>query len=262
MHSFWNYRNGEKFINKLKIKVMEMNRWKWLSYSLMALLVVGASCKDDDDDDGPGQGQNNPDRKRNEAVFQQITQSNLAEIQLGQLASTKATDSLVMDFGDMMVEDHNDAQDHVDSIGNKRDLNLPTMLDQANQELKDSLDALSGMAFDSAYLRSQIRMHNMVKDMYSAIVDTTNDQALKTYVQKYLPIINQHLTMANMLYNNLGNDTTGGPGGPPVDTTTPPVDTTTPPVDTTTPPVDTTTPPVDTTTPPVDTNNNLVFRRR
>ncbi len=233
---------------------MEMNRWKWLSYSLMALLVVGASCKDDDDDD-PGQGQGNPDRKRNELVFQQITESNLAEIQLGQLASTKASDSLVMDFGDMMAEDHTDAQDHVDSIGEKRDLNLPTALDQASQQLKDSLDALSGMAFDSAYLRSQIRMHNKVKDMYSSIVDTTNDQALKTYVQKYLPIINQHLTMANMLYNNLGNDTTGGPGGPPVDTTTPPVDTTNP-------PVDTTNPPVDTTNPPVDTNNGVVFRRR
>jgi putative membrane protein len=233
---------------------MEMNRWKWLSYSLMALLVVGASCKDDDDD-GPGQGNNNPDKKRNEAVFQKITQSNLAEIQMGQLASSMSTDSLVMSFGDMMVSDHQDAQDYVDSLADKRDLDLPGVLDQTNQQLKDSLSGLSGMVFDSAYIRTQITMHNMVKDYFMSIVDTTNDQALKYYIQKYLPVINEHLTMANMILNNLGNDTTGGPGNPPVDTMNPPVDTMNP-------PVDTTNPPVDTTQNPGDTNTATAFFRR
>lgn len=244
---------------------MEMNRWKWLSYSLMALLVVGASCKDDDDDDnGPGQGGNNPEKGRSEAIFQQITQSNLAEIQLGQLAYTKANDSLVMEFGQMMVDSHQVAQEFVDSVGEKRDLDLPDGLDQANQQLKDSLSTLSGVAFDSAYLRSQIRMHTMVLAMYTSILDTTTDLTLKKYVELYWPGVNKHLMLADSLLNNL-DTIPRDPGNPPVDTLNPPVDTLNPPVDTLNPPVDTTqNPPVDTNQTPGDTNNTVAafFKRR
>lgn len=190
---------------------MEMNKKvKWLSYFLIPGLAIIVSCKDDDDDNGNNNGNN--DDGRNEVVMEQISYSNNAEVDLGQLASTQGTDSLVKAFGEMMVNDHENAQEDLDSLADERNIDLPTTLKDEHADLKDSLDNLSGLSFDSAYIQSQVVMHTEAKNLFEAIADTTDDQDLKNYVNNNLPRINMHLMEADSILDLLtggGNDTTG-----------------------------------------------------
>jgi predicted outer membrane protein len=188
---------------------MEMKRMKWLGYLMVPFLAFAVSCKDDNNDDDLGNNGGTANDGRNEAVMVQITNSNLAEVNFGQLAYTQVTDSLVKDFGQMMSEDYQSAQDDLDSLASKRNIDLPTTLSTQWQTKKDSLAGLTGRAFDTSYIVNQIRMHIQAKNMFKSIADSTDDPGLKAYVNKYLPVIEKHLMKADSIAVLLGIDTTG-----------------------------------------------------
>jgi putative membrane protein len=50
----------------------------------------------------------------------------MAEVQLGNLAKTNASNSDVKSFGDRMVTDHSKANDELKSIASKKGITLPT----------------------------------------------------------------------------------------------------------------------------------------
>ncbi|HLO59556.1 MAG TPA: DUF4142 domain-containing protein [Bacteroidales bacterium] len=187
-----------------------MRKKNWLTYLLIPALVVAISCnKDDDNDNNNNNNGNGNSNGKNESVIKQIGASNLAEITLGQLATLKGGDTLVKAFGAMMVRDHQKSQSDLDSLANGRNIDLPVNLDTVNGALRDSLTALNGGDFDKSYIKSQIMAHTKVKNMFQAIKDSTQDASLKSYVNMYLPDINEHLAKADSIAMALGIDTTG-----------------------------------------------------
>lgn len=194
-------------------------RVNWISFFLIAVLAVAISCNDDDDDGGYNGG--NPDTGSGEAVIEQISFTNLVNVDLGQLAFTEATDSTVRSFAQLVASEAQKAQDDLDSVAEARNVDLPSDLSDEHQELRDNLDSLTGFAFDSAYIQSQIMIHTEAKNLLESIADTTTDQDLLSYVNTYLPGINLQLmkadSIADFLFNSgggsdttgMGNDTTG-----------------------------------------------------
>lgn len=173
---------------------MKMKRKIW-SYSLIALVAIATSCKDDDDNN------NNMVEGKNKTTVQEITYSNNAEVELGQLAGTKADASTVKSFGLQMVQDHQKAQNDLDTIANKRNFSKVTGLKQDAQDLKARLNGLSGHSFDTAYINSQRMMHMKTRDMLIAFADTSNDTGLKNYINRTLPVVLIHLHVADSIAN-------------------------------------------------------------
>jgi putative membrane protein len=79
--------------------------------------------------------------------------ANMAEIQLGQLAETRAQSPDVKAFAQMMVTDHTKALDELKQSAGPA--TIPTALDKKHQKLHDKLSKLSGAEFDKKYMGPQ-----------------------------------------------------------------------------------------------------------
>jgi uncharacterized protein DUF4142 len=59
----------------------------------------------------------------------------------------------------------------------------------------DRLSAMSGTAFDVAYMQHMVQDHKKTVTDFQKQAQSGSDPALKAFAQKYLPIIQQHLSV-------------------------------------------------------------------
>ena len=118
---------------------------------MMACLI---SC-DKDDENPPPTDVSTTDR--NFVVM--ASMGNQAEIESSQLAITRGTDTSIKSFAQMMIMDHQMAKGRLDSIATDLGLYIPDSLDAEHVALHAQLDTLSGYAFDSVYINSQVVDH-------------------------------------------------------------------------------------------------------
>ena len=126
----------------------------------------------------------------------------LAEVQLGQLAAQNAASANVKAFGQRMVTDHSKANDELMAIAKKQNLVLPTAPDAATREMMTSLQGQKGGAFDQAYVQHMVADHRKDVEDFQHEARQGKDPALKNFAQKYLPVLKQHLSLAESLQQN------------------------------------------------------------
>lgn len=173
---------------------MRTNKWM---YAIMIASLSWVAC-DDDDDDKPSL--NDTD----ETFVEKAALSNFTEIKFGELASTKANDSLVRSFARDMVQEHNAAQNELKDIANDYgDIDWPDELDQQHKDLLDDLNGREGYSFDSLYMRSQVVDHQMAIINFESQATTGTVERVKAYAIKYLPHLEKHSQEADSIHNVL-----------------------------------------------------------
>ncbi len=134
----------------------------------------------------------------------------LTEVQLGQLASQKASRDDVKQFGQKMVTDHTQLNQDLKPFADSKGVTIPTSLDPKDQALYNKLNGLSGPAFDKAYLAAMVKDHKQDTREFTAEAKTTKDPDLKAAVQKGLTVIQQHTTMVEQLAKAKGSAPSSG----------------------------------------------------
>jgi len=119
-----------------------------------------------------------------------------AEVSLGQLAIQNAGSSAVRQFGQQMVTDHTQANQDLAQIGQKEDLNLPTQPKKTDIETEQRLNTIKGPPFDTSYMHEMVQDHEKDVRAFEEEAKTGADPALKAFAQKYLPVLQHHLQMA------------------------------------------------------------------
>lgn len=172
---------------------MKTNKW---IYAIMLSSLVWVACDDDDDTlDRPSL--NDTD----ETYVEMAARSNMAEIKFGEIAATKATDSLVRVYAQQMVTEHTAAQNELEEIADDyQGVEWPNDLDEGHDEIKDQLDEAQGYSFDSLYISSQVTMHEAARDMFAQASTGSTEARVKGYASKYLPHIDMHLEQADSLH--------------------------------------------------------------
>jgi putative membrane protein len=122
-----------------------------------------------------------------------------AEVVLGRLATEKAGSEQVRQFGQQMVTDHSQANQELQVIGKQQNLTLPTKPDAASTATEQRLQASSGTTFDSAYARDMVQDHQQDVADFQKEASSGQDPALKAFAQKYLPVLQHHLQMAQQI---------------------------------------------------------------
>jgi putative membrane protein len=125
--------------------------------------------------------------------------NNVDEINGGYLASTNATDSNVKVFGLQMVNDYGSAQSTLILLADSLGFTVLSSPDQTHAAELSTLQALSGVGFDTAYLRYQINDDQAAITLYEAEQSNSQNAAVKGYVNKYLPVIQSHLSEADSM---------------------------------------------------------------
>jgi putative membrane protein len=163
-----------------------------LAFFVCICLGLQTSCKDDDEDDLINADLPPVDRN----FVANAAQSNLSEIELGQLALQKATDPQVKEFAQMMIDMHTPAQNELKTLGSNRNFTVADRLDEEHQSIKDQLSALSGAAFDKAYINGQVTGHQKTSAIMQTEIDNGQDADVKAYASKSKPMVDQHLALA------------------------------------------------------------------
>jgi putative membrane protein len=117
----------------------------------------------------------------------------MAEVALGKMAASKATDSQVKDFGNMMVMDHGKANAELMSIAKTKNITLPAALDAEHQAKSDSLSKLSGKDFDRGYVAVMVEGHKKTLALMQSEASNGKDADLKAFAAKTAPVVKHHL---------------------------------------------------------------------
>jgi putative membrane protein len=127
-----------------------------------------------------------------QAFVKEAAIGGMAEVDLGQLAVSKASNPDVKQFGQRMVDDHGKANDELKSWASQKSVNLPTELDAKHKAEHAKLEKLSGEAFDRAYMTSMVADHNKDVAEFQKQSKSAKDPDLKAWAAKTLPTLQDH----------------------------------------------------------------------
>lgn len=161
---------------------------------LAAFPLTFACCSDDNDDD-----MDNFVNQQDKDFTLKASMGNTAEIAAGQMASTKAMDTAIQSFGKMMVMHHQMAQDQLQQMAGSLNLYAPDSVDAAHAALAAQLQTLSGRAFDSVYINSQVKDHQATIQLFDMQKNDGNNGQLVNYASSLLPQLHMHLDKANTI---------------------------------------------------------------
>jgi putative membrane protein len=134
--------------------------------------------------------------KADEQFVMSAARANLAEVELGKIGETKASNAEVKRFAKRMVDDHSKALDELKTVASKADITLPTAPDRRDLSLKSRLDKLTGGAFDRAYMRAMVKDHRHDVAAFRVEKMHAKDANVKQYAASTLPVLEEHLKLA------------------------------------------------------------------
>jgi putative membrane protein len=120
----------------------------------------------------------------------------MAEVELGQLATQKASSPEVKQFGQRMVDDHSKAGDQLKQIASQEGVKLPNTLNAKHAATKSRLEKLSGEAFDRAYIQNMVAYHTKDVGAFKREARAGRDPELKNFASQTAPTIEDHLKQA------------------------------------------------------------------
>jgi len=117
----------------------------------------------------------------------------LTEVELGKLASTKATNPEVKKFAQMMVADHTKANTELKALAAKKNVNLPAQPDSDHQSMITGLQGKSGADFDADYVEAMVDDHEEDVAAFEKQAQNSTDPDVKAFAAKTLPTLRKHL---------------------------------------------------------------------
>ena len=139
-----------------------------------------------------------------------INAFNDVEVEVGQLAMSKATDAQVKAFASQIVRDHRALKTDVNRT--VQQLNVTPTVPENDENLAEDHQAgmrdlrakAKGAEFDEAFLEHEIRMHRKVLDEVRDAIGRSQSAELRTLLEKARDGIQGHLTRAEELEKKFG----------------------------------------------------------
>jgi len=165
--------------------------------SLLALLMIVFvfSCSKKGDDSGSNDVVTDGDKE----FVSKAAMANNAEIELGELSISQATNVDIRNYSRSMVAEHTDIQTQLSNLATALSITIPTTMDDAHIALKNQLMGLSGRAFDSTYIKNQKKDHEDMIALFENQVSAGGNGNLKNFASSTLPKLRMHLESANNL---------------------------------------------------------------
>ena len=140
------------------------------------------------------------------SCLKKAAQMNTATIQFGQLASQKAQNPELKQFGEEIEKDHKKAQTKLEAIAKKHDVVLPTSLDAKCQEEVTKLQGLSGSEFDKEFAKGAVQGHAMAIAQLRKGATEAKDADVAQYSRDMLAQMKQHQEKAREVAKAVGLD--------------------------------------------------------
>ena len=126
--------------------------------------------------------------------------SGLFELQAAQLAATKATDPAVKRYATQLADHHGAANSELMSLANSLGLELPPGPKRAMRNEIEKLGKKTGPEFDREFVQNVgVKEHEKDIKAFQKAAKDVKDPQLKAWIDKTLPVLQQHLSAAQKL---------------------------------------------------------------
>jgi putative membrane protein len=132
---------------------------------------------------------------------QMAAMSDMFEIQSSQAALKNSKDAEVRKFAQMMIDDHTKMSAELKAAVQAGNVSaqIPTALTGEKAQMVQELSTISGEKFDAMYWKAQVQGHQEALQLAQNYAKGGDNAALKQHAQKGVPIIEQHLKMAQKM---------------------------------------------------------------
>jgi putative membrane protein len=160
---------------------------------------TGASPVADQKPTNPKQAEN-PDGM----FMRTASQSSMAEVAHGELATKNASSQEVKNFAQRMVDDHTKAHAELKALASKKQTTLPAELGPKHQAMQDKLAKMKGEAFDRAYMQHMVGAHTEAVKLFEQESQNGKDTDTRAWAAKTLPVVQEHLKLATTINAKIG----------------------------------------------------------
>ena len=161
-----------------------MNRYRLCSLALSSMvLALSASTSYAD----------NTFSAADKAFVAKVSQGGMFEVELAKVGQTKATTQDLKDQANTEEHDHTLVGDKLKSIMEANGMEFPTALNAEFKARLDKLSALSGAAFDSAYLHTMEEIHHIDGAAFKQESTGGSNPDLKSFAAETYRIVLRHL---------------------------------------------------------------------
>ena len=153
-----------------------------------------------------------------EQVIAKVHQANQMEMQIGKMAEQKAASAKVKRYGGLLVRDHQKGDQLVTQIAKQKGLSsipepkaeTPAEKEdmQRQQALMQQLQQAEGHEFDVAFAKAMVAGHEKAVAMVVDASNQVSDADLRGTLKKLVPILKQHLEIAQRLAHSTTATTT------------------------------------------------------
>ena len=158
----------------------------------------------------PGTGTRNAETNKDDKLargdrkfIQEAAESGMFEVQVAQLAASKATDPAVKSFANMLVEQHTAANNELVQLANSKKVELPAAPPRGKRRDIEQLGKLSGNEFDARFIREVgIKDHEDDIKKFQKASESVKDPQIKAWIDKTLPALREHLAQAQKMPQN------------------------------------------------------------
>jgi putative membrane protein len=143
--------------------------------------------------------------KADQKILMDMAQGNIAEIETAKLAQSKSQNDQVKTFAQQMIDDHTKALGEIQQLASSKGVTLPTEADKTHKAMADKLAAMSGDAFDKAYIaQAGVSDHKKMHSMLASAEKKAKDPDLKALIARIAPTVDQHLKAAQQMSSTKG----------------------------------------------------------
>jgi len=126
-----------------------------------------------------------------------------AEVAAGKIAQTRARNEEVKKFAARMVEDHTKANNELLVIVSDARIAIPDRMTPEQEKMLMHLQGDTVKDFDKEYMKHMVDDHEKAVELFTKASKECKNEKLKSFAEKTLPTIKEHLTMAKKIHEGL-----------------------------------------------------------
>ena len=137
--------------------------------------------------------------KKDKKYLVSDAQGAMYELALAKAGADKATDPKVRQYAQMLVDDHDRFNAALIQLGQEEGVTLPTTMTAKDQARLTRVTALSGAAFDKAFVKEAVRINKQDAKESEKESAQTEDTKITQFIQQFVDVDKKHLSGAEAL---------------------------------------------------------------
>jgi putative membrane protein len=132
--------------------------------------------------------------KADQAFLKEAIETDMAEVQMGQLAQQKGQSQDVKQLGQAMQQDHSKNLQQAQQLAQQNGMTPPSAPNAKQKQMHDSMSKMSGDKFDRQFARDMVKGHKQALSKFEK--EAKGKGPLALYAQQTVPALQKHLQMA------------------------------------------------------------------